>query len=34
MADLRRDRLETANKMFNLLEDRLFNSAEELLAQH
>ena len=33
IADLRRDRLETANKIFNLPEDRLFNSAEELLAQ-
>ena len=33
MADLRRDRLETANKQFNLPEDRLFDSAEALLAQ-
>ena len=33
IADLRRERLEAANKMFNLPEDRLFNSAEELLAQ-
>ena len=33
IADLRRDRLETANKMFNLPEDRLFDSAEALLAQ-
>ena len=33
MADLRRDRLEAANKQFNLPQDRLFNSAEELLAQ-
>ena len=32
MADLRRDRLEAVNKQFNLPQDRLFNSAEELLA--
>lgn len=33
IADLRRERLEVANKIFHLPEDRLFNSAEELLAQ-
>ena len=33
IADLRQDRLEVANKLFNLPEDRLFHSAEQLLAQ-
>lgn len=33
IADLRPDRLEAANKTFHLPQDRLFSSAEELLAQ-
>lgn len=33
IADLQRDRLETANKYLKLPEDRLFNSADEMFAQ-